>query len=458
MGRTLVLHIGTNKTGSTTLQNLLCANRPLLLPQGAYYADTQRGANHLLLATMFTSFKRELEDVQKEIWRGRDPLLYLNDYRKDLRAEIEALPPHVRQVIVSSEHFAQAVRKPDDLRRLKSFFDDMFDDYKVVVYLRRQDAHFASSFSQGLRGGRLQSPGFRKLNAYFYDYDYADLLNRWAAVFGDAAMLPRIYGRDTDKTFDICKDFTDLLGLAPLVAAEDDEAARNLSISTSGQRILLRLGRALREETGKGFGNTALWFRLASSVSEVLPGRGWRPTQKEARAFVDSYAETNEAVRQRWFPDRATLFPMDFSSLPIAAEAEDPQTDYENACAVLVHFARKSAARELEMARRKADFAARANEPRMRKGALVQALRLDPKDAEARFRLAAIQIGEKAFAAARRNIELALEIAPGNPAGTKLTERLKRVERRTFAQFAKKRGGGEAAEVPQEEPSLTDAA
>jgi hypothetical protein len=32
------------------------------------------------------------------------------------------------------------------------------------------------------------------------------------------------------------------------------------------------------------------------------------------------------------------------------------------------------------------------------------------------------------------------------------------VERRTFAQFAKKRGGGEAAEVPQEEPSLTDAA
>ena len=55
MPRSLILHIGTMKTGSTTIQTLLTYNRAALRDRGICYAAAGGINNHMLLALTFCS-------------------------------------------------------------------------------------------------------------------------------------------------------------------------------------------------------------------------------------------------------------------------------------------------------------------------------------------------------------------------------------------------------------------
>jgi hypothetical protein len=418
MPRNLFLHIGTAKTGSTTIQHLLNKSRPALLEQGFCYPGQL--INHLTMAMQFSTETVYYENFDSRVWHGKDPHVHMAEQQESFRQEMLSLPAGVDRVILSSESFSQFIREPADIARFAAMLKEFFDKVTVLVYLRRQDGHYASMHSQDLRRGMIRRPRFDTPKAEKDLYDYERLLNNWASAFGAANIKPRIFERDTNKSFDVVTDFMAQVGLDTLPVSKD-AVKTNPSMNLAGQRILREIGRSLMEHNAKELGTSTLWKRLNSAVTMALPGSGWRPTQDEGRAFVAKFEATNEAVRKAWFPERSTLFSTDFSHLPVEELKTNKRDDARAAYDVILYLLRQELAQEQEASTKKVEGTTRGDK---RRSALLANVHRDPKSVSARLDLAEFQVGEGAVKAARHNIKRALKVAPEDERALAMLESL----------------------------------
>ncbi len=319
MPREILLHIGMTKTGSTSIQHVLHTNRTQLLAQGIFYPASPGENRHILLASGFTSFPDLLGDIDSSIWLGRQPKVAIEAHIAEIAEELDNLPDRIDRIIISAEQFSMYSRAERDIRRLRDFLLNFADRCRVVVYLRRQDEHFASLYSQFLRLGNVHTPDMNRLSAFHHDYDYADFLGRWAEVFGPDHVCPRLFESTTGKRFDVIADFAEVCGV-DIAQLTIPAQARNPSMNQAGQEALRLLGGLLQDGTGNRSVSGPAWQRISEAVTASSPGKGWQPAQDEARAFMSRYAASNEAVRATWFADRVHLFDTDFEGLPVRGE------------------------------------------------------------------------------------------------------------------------------------------
>ena len=283
----LILHIGTTKTGSTSIQYVFDSKRRELAAQGCYWPQTHGAKRHLMLALANSNAERFHEMIGNPLWQGMEPASRLDAYRTEFAEEMNALDPKIRQVVISAEQYSELLRSDAEIRQLHAMLAPHFSKMRVVIYLRRQDSHYASMYAQMLRMGNLHEPNMAGVKIGFnYDYEYYDLLMRWAQVFGEDAMEPRLFERTSDRKFDVVDDFLELCGVTLTLSADDQKRARNPSMNLLGQKVLLQTGELIREKTGSKTMNGFLWNKIAEAVTHAVPGNGWLPTQDEARAFL----------------------------------------------------------------------------------------------------------------------------------------------------------------------------
>jgi hypothetical protein len=314
MKREAIIHIGVPKTGTTSIQQVLKKRRADLPGQGAHAARSPGSGNHALLTIAAGG---EMYDPGDEFWEGMAPRQRIEKFRAELAEEMNGLPAGVNRVIFTDERMSTLLNTPQHLKKLRTLLEPWFDRFTIVVYLRRQDALIASKYTQNLRAGMLQEPekqleDWRRLR----DCDYQTLLDLWAAEFGDPAIRVRIYEKVGDRNFDSVADFLGLIGVT-LELTEDDRARTlNPSISLAAQGLLRDVGRTMRTRSVRRSLLNEEWRALCQAATIAVPGKGWAPTQAEAAEFVARFAEVNEAVRQRFTPERPALFNDDFSNLP----------------------------------------------------------------------------------------------------------------------------------------------
>ena len=437
MPRDLILHIGMTKTGSTSIQYLLDINRAALLAQGISYPSTPAGNRHVLLAAAFTSFPAMFNDPENAMWTGRNPDAASQSCLADLQAEIAALPDEVSRIILSAEQFSLYQRADEDIRRLHDFVMRLADRCTVVVYLRRQDEHFASFYSEFLRLGSIHEPDMDKLNPFHHDYDYAEFVGRWARVFGKDNVKPRIFERGADKRFDVIADFAGIAGFSPASLKLGSDVNRNQSMNHAGQDVLCRLGLRLGNDTEEKAAAGPLWPRITDAVSTASPGKGWLPTQAKARAFMDRFAATNESVRAAYFPEKASLFQMDFDGLP-EHESSVPLEAVQTATmdAFLVSL-RQGIAREVRLLLEKAKLAQQLGDTALQRSALMQAIRLDGKHVVARLRLAKYLADKGDLDGASQQLGVASKLSPQLPQVAAFGRRLAALRKRAGVEVVK---------------------
>jgi hypothetical protein len=325
-----ILHIGTEKTGSTSLQTSLSLNRPIFA-NGGYYIprslaspldDTALNHSQLAMISMYDeNFQDDLR-IQTQVF-DRDGL---NRARRNLftrfSEEVSATPATCHTIILSNEHCHSRLATSDEVQNLKDFLDFFCETYQIVLYLRPQHELAMSQYGMFVANGTYDIDMFPPLppptdygkevytnRAYF---DYRALLERWSHVFGEAAMHPRIYAADSLRNGDVVSDFTAKLS----VISEDLVAPprRNANASACGQAFLIDFYRS--------FGDTAqcgaamLRERVRNAVLARFPGTGRTPARAEVKTFLDRFAVSNEAVRSRWFPQRQRLFDVDLQKYP----------------------------------------------------------------------------------------------------------------------------------------------
>ena len=213
MQKTLYLHIGTEKTGSTALQAVSELNREVLANHGIFYPKSPGKRNHMKLAAFAADGAaavrlRRLTRMSKD----GDYEHFKSHFGDELRAEIQA--NKCPRVYLSSEHLSSNLRTVQELNRLAGIVRPLADTVKIVVYLRPQAELYLSTYSTAIKAGSTKAlePPKRGQRPR---YNYARMLSLWASVFGKKNMIVRIYDRNTLVGRDVVKDFFSIMGYEP---------------------------------------------------------------------------------------------------------------------------------------------------------------------------------------------------------------------------------------------------
>ena len=414
MKRHLTLHIGLSKTGSSSIQRVLGAGRAAMQDVGVYYPRSPGWANHALLPASLVSDPAILWGFHPGTWEGMSQAARLARFRREWDEEMAALPDWAASCVISAEQIGGLLRRDEEVARLADLLAVHFATMRVIVYLRRQDSHLASAYSQWLRGGILEEPRLPDTGpATHFEYDYGPMLDMYARAFGQDAICPRIFARDKLVGGDVVEDFMACAGFSIPIPPEAPQKNANAGITQEAQALMLFVGRRIEAATGNdSWRDEPVWRRFAESVGERFAGRGWRPTQSEARAFLARFAETNEHARARFFPDQASLFDMDVADLPTAPQHADPAAMLETALDLAMHEMARSARREAEAALAQFRLLRRLDDRRAMRICLGRAVKYAPDNLEARLGLADWFIDEGDLAPVAEHLDAAARIAP----------------------------------------------
>jgi hypothetical protein len=195
-----ILHIGYNKTGTSSIQNFLERNREALRSQGLFYPgcgifdSAHYGVSRFLVGQP----RSELVEAGA-------------DLPQRLRAEIAA--SGCSRVVISSEYFVLA--DPKQVAATRKFLDELgAASTRIVLYLRRHDEWFESLFNQALKtvdGASyemdIRDYVLRILGGSNPPVRYLKTIDRWAKAFGEESMAVRPFERAQFRNGDLVADF-----------------------------------------------------------------------------------------------------------------------------------------------------------------------------------------------------------------------------------------------------------
>lgn len=209
-----ILHIGTEKTGSTALQNWLYHNRSELSIRGIYLSDKVGKPNN----RVFTSyFSRRVDD-----WAHANRLnsvdekkIYLRNFESSLRQEFkEAFKAHDR-VVISSEHLHSRITSSEEVLEIHDFLMSIFDKVYVLCYFRNQADMALSLYSTALKFGHAVTLDDFMVNVHEnnYYYNFENIADNWSDAFGRENCIFKVFKRSQMIGNDIRYDFLDVCGI-----------------------------------------------------------------------------------------------------------------------------------------------------------------------------------------------------------------------------------------------------
>jgi len=196
--KTLILHIGRAKTGTSTIQKFLAENRNALRTRGVHY-----------LAAGRTPRQGQKEFANTFVDRPPSFMPIPADpgaVRSAVAAEIAASDaPHL---LLSSENFSGG-----NVRELRAFFASLLPaaSVQVIFFARSQDELAESEYNQFVRAAGYTG----SFDDYIQDgpgeMDFAAVLAPWVEAFGRESIVARVYDASARN---VVEDFLRCLPLA----------------------------------------------------------------------------------------------------------------------------------------------------------------------------------------------------------------------------------------------------
>jgi hypothetical protein len=303
-----ILHIGTEKTGTKTVQRFLLENRRGLARRGTMVPAATRLGNAIGLPVMAYEPDRADDLTRQLLISTKAELLHFQGHLMAiLSQELRMHKP--RTVIFSSEHLQSRLTEQREIVRLRDGLLSMgFDEFTIVIYLRRPADLANSLFSTALRAAH----DMRDLPTPDHGYvrvlcDHRATIVRWSAVFGQAAVRPRLFVPAAFVNRSLVDDFA-------AVAALDMEglsrpAAVNVSLSAPAADLLRRVNGIVAERSP---------LAPVPPVDDIVEAVDGVVGRQEAysmpswlrESYDAAFAESDEWVRRNFFSTQNTLWPV----------------------------------------------------------------------------------------------------------------------------------------------------
>lgn len=308
----LVLHIGTEKTGTSTIQRFLHSNRDRLLADGwtlprSLGEPDQRQLAALCNDDAFVDAFLRRRGLADSRMRSKARRAWSDAFAKELAA---ATTPNM---VISSEHLSSRLFTPTEMERVRQFLTPHFERIDIVVLLRDPLAAALSLVSTqvqtGYTRGSLPPPpttwGEGNDRSWISVCDHRQTLQRWEAAF-PGRLTVRLFERDGLAGGSILTEIRTILGL--MNTSEYAEPARtNESLSANGIALLAALNARIPMfvdgQPNRYRGELSAWVARFLRSGERLTA-----TPEQRAAYATAFAESNEWVRATYFPERTTLF------------------------------------------------------------------------------------------------------------------------------------------------------
>ncbi len=306
-----ILHIGTEKTGSTSLQTALSVNREHLSERGIFYSKAAGSLNGRALAAAFCQYSSDDYLARLGIEGAAQHDSWRNDLLDKIRDEALTAQTGHDTFLLSSEHFSSRLVSDEQIASLKSFLLTLFTDFNVACYLRRQDRMAVSRHNEVLRSGFAEPilPNVQASKSLPLLFDFEALLSRWSKLAGQSALKPRIYDKKALVNGDVVDDFSKTFLDTSLPERPLRQA--NVGLSKPAQDALHMFNTAMGPKTRQALSQAR---RKLSQYLEIhAPGQGRQPTSDEAREFYTLFRQGNDRIARTYFGEDI-LFPEDFDS------------------------------------------------------------------------------------------------------------------------------------------------
>lgn len=310
----LLLHIGTEKTGTTSIQEFLSFNRARLAESGILYPVCLGEKNHIKLAAYADREPWPFASVQLGIDTHEKQQAFCLDLERQLQDELAKGDYH--HAIISNEHLHSNITSPEQIQSLQRLLVKFFSDIRVLVYFRRQDLMSVSLYSTALLVGFTPSRQLDLSAAKSYYYDFNAIYQNWASCFGPEHLEARIFSRERLIAGNVIADFCAAAGLGEELKLVMTER-KNESLSLEAACLVLELNERIKE--GRLVLPTPVHKRnhLIRQFTEQFKGAPHYPGREAALRFYQACAESNNALQRRL---NIPLFNEDFSMYP---EQED---------------------------------------------------------------------------------------------------------------------------------------
>jgi len=212
MTRSLYIHIGTHKTGTTSFQSFLRTRAEELGKAGVYVPSI--GSIGPLQGHFNIAWELLDDPRYNAIYGGLDELL------SELRRT------EANKALISSEDFEYLVRYPEKLANFEHALRESGWEPAYIVTFRRADHYAVSLYSeltrkQGLKGISFERfalqilrDGFFATSNWYYAFDYAEFIRMWRLP-GRGALTVLHYGPE------MTPDILAAIGV-PLVPGKQD--------------------------------------------------------------------------------------------------------------------------------------------------------------------------------------------------------------------------------------------
>jgi hypothetical protein len=207
------IHIGMEKTGTTSIQAFLRTNRTALLDQG-FLVPTSLGVLPPRVLVMLGIEEGSLLGDHRLAGLGDDQAIssFVAGRLSEFNAEIAATSP--RTVILTNERLSSHLNSPERVQRFRTWVDKHFTEGEIVVYLRRQDEMHLAMYSTNVKTGRTSPFRVPKDGDGATDrYDYERMLGLWRDAFAGWPIQVGVFERDQLVDGNVVQDFCDLVGI-----------------------------------------------------------------------------------------------------------------------------------------------------------------------------------------------------------------------------------------------------
>ncbi|MEH3146328.1 MAG: hypothetical protein PGN34_13480 [Methylobacterium frigidaeris] len=272
------IHIGTPKTGTTSIQAFLRSNRKRLIDENIVISEV-------------SGVKKS--DRLSEIARGNFSLC------SDIEAESKKYSDDVT-FIFSDEQISVDFARLDQIETLKKFMSAIFDEVKVVCYLRRQDELALSSYPAYIKRGGTEKFDFELSPGWKNFINYEIFLERWETVFGRDALIIRKFGPQYIKNNDVVSDFCKIIAVDMSDAAPPAE--KNVSPDAHSLELVRKLNKLV------GLENPQFMYDLRRILFEIKSGPKLSAPRSERIRFLSNFQQSNSNVAKRYFNGESDLF------------------------------------------------------------------------------------------------------------------------------------------------------
>lgn len=301
----LILHIGTEKTGTTSIQKFLMINRELLNSNNILIPKTISlpNGNHRWAPTF--AFDDDYED---------DFTLWKFEKNKDLRKKLidEKLKEFKKEIsmsnanicIISSEHFSSRLTNIENIKKLKKLLSSLFDEISIVLYIRQPIEAAISLLSTAIKSGCVRKD--LDLNKFSNSFNNLKIIKTWETIFSKKNFKIKLFDKVEFVNNDLIQDFCCECNIK-ITSRFTIPEMKNKTLTLDQMKYLNYLNQYFPKFIN-GKVNTKRGKLTEFIIKNFKSSNYFLPTKKDYQLFQEHFADNDDFIKREYFPHKKQLW------------------------------------------------------------------------------------------------------------------------------------------------------